>query len=443
MTRPLTAKKIEALIPADEPYEVADGGNGLRLRITPKGAKVFRWYVRSLNRVVTIGAWSAYPAAAHVTLAEARGWLERFKAARAAGVDKLDEVERELRDLLAPRLPNGPAPGGKTVAEVAKTFCRDVIDKQRKRPGEAREVLAKYVLPYLGALPLMAIKKSDCRAVVERAVTHGLSGRGAPAFAAKVLGLMKQLLKYAANVEEDFVSPISDLQGSYLGVTSNVRSRWLTAEEIPVFWRALDPDQPGALGRSVPEPATALALRLLLLTSARSAELRLARWADVDLEAATWTVPVANQKLTLKQARQAKPFVIPLPPTALALFKALNAKAGASEWVLASGTDGHYTDKALGRAMRRLWRTHPELKKLPEASPHDLRRTARTWLGKLGVSSDVAERCLNHALRGMARVYDQGDYFDERRAALEKWNACLERLITGESKVVFLPAKGA
>jgi hypothetical protein len=58
----------------------------------------------------------------------------------------------------------------------------------------------------------------------------------------------------------------------------------------------------------------------------------------------------------------------------------------------------------------------------------------------LGVSFHVAERCLNHSLGKIAATYDVGDYLTERRAALEKWDAYVERLVSpGEAKVAFLP----
>jgi integrase len=64
---------------------------------------------------------------------------------------------------------------------------------------------------------------------------------------------------------------------------------------------------------------------------------------------------------------------------------------------------------------------------------HDLRRTMRTHLGKLGVDRFVAERCLNHKIAGMEGVYDAGDYFTERKAALAKWAAFLESCEAGKA----------
>ncbi len=65
---------------------------------------------------------------------------------------------------------------------------------------------------------------------------------------------------------------------------------------------------------------------------------------------------------------------------------------------------------------------------------HDLRRTVRTRLPGLGVSPDVAERVLGHALPGMRRVYDQYHYLPQTRRALEAWSAELDRIRTARER---------
>lgn len=62
-------------------------------------------------------------------------------------------------------------------------------------------------------------------------------------------------------------------------------------------------------------------------------------------------------------------------------------------------------------------------------SVHDLRRTCRTMLAQIGVTSLIAERCLNHKLKGVEGIYNKHDYFDERKEALEKLAEYLKNLI--------------
>lgn len=73
---------------------------------------------------------------------------------------------------------------------------------------------------------------------------------------------------------------------------------------------------------------------------------------------------------------------------------------------------------------------------------HDLRRTARTHLARLGVSPHVAERCLNHKLPGINDTYDTHDYLSERRLALNGWADLLVRLDRGETGNVVPISRG-
>jgi integrase len=445
--RGLTAAFVESLRPAAQRYDVADRRTpGLRLRVLPSSKRVFRWHCTARGKVITIGPWSLSEEPGSVTLAQAREWLERLKAAHAAGT--LETLEAELDAHLRRRARVAdPAPESRRLFRaVAEEFYSDDILKNRKRPEDARDVLDRDLLPALGARPLDEITTLDCRDVIKRVVA-----RGAPVHAGKVLATLKQLFNWAqANGFTDR-NPSAPLRGRHIGVEVNVSDRFLATEEIPIFWAALDAaaeaDRPAH--RRL-HPATAAGLRLLLLTAARTGELLLARWEHVDLKAATWTVPIENQKLTRTQERRAKPFVIPLAPAALALVEELQGLAGKSPWVMASretedGQFTHFTDKALGRAMRRLQEGDEPVLELPggEASPHDLRRTARTHLGKLRVPLHIVERCLNHSLGRIVQTYDVGDYLDERREALERWAAYVQGLVTPPAAKVIPITEGA
>jgi integrase len=63
---------------------------------------------------------------------------------------------------------------------------------------------------------------------------------------------------------------------------------------------------------------------------------------------------------------------------------------------------------------------------------HDLRRTVRTGLAKLGTRPDIAERCLNHAQPGIIATYDTHHYVEEKRDALTQWANHLQALRDGK-----------
>ena len=241
-----TARFIDALrAPEAKRYELADpGARGLVLRVHATGVKAFYWYVKSLKpaRTVVIGPWAMNPTPGHVTLREAREWLGKLKEGWRGGVQQLDAVQAQLHAQLAPALAAAEVAGATTVKTVADSFLK-LLDRQRKRPDEPRRMIEKDILPVIGDLPLQALQKRHCRAVVDRVVA-----RGSTVCAGHVLALLKQLLDYAENVEDDFINPAGKLKAANLGCESNVRDRWLTDVEIPLFLRALDAPPPG------PEP---------------------------------------------------------------------------------------------------------------------------------------------------------------------------------------------
>ncbi|MEG9999679.1 integrase family protein [Escherichia coli] len=79
-----------------------------------------------------------------------------------------------------------------------------------------------------------------------------------------------------------------------------------------------------------------------------------------------------------------------------------------------------------------LAKVRAEMPDVPNFTIHDFRRTARTHLAALGVDPVVAERCLNHKIKGVEGIYNRHQYFDERRAALTQWAGLLVALERGE-----------
>ncbi len=85
----------------------------------------------------------------------------------------------------------------------------------------------------------------------------------------------------------------------------------------------------------------------------------------------------------------------------------------------------------------------PKLQDMDNFTIHDFRRTARTHLAALGVDAFVAERCLNHKVKGVEGIYNRHDYFDERKNALDQWAKLLSLLEEGGADYNILPFKKA
>jgi integrase len=76
---------------------------------------------------------------------------------------------------------------------------------------------------------------------------------------------------------------------------------------------------------------------------------------------------------------------------------------------------------------------------MPHWVHHDLRRTARSLMSRTGVFPDVAERVLGHVIPGVRGTYDRYEYFDEKRDALERLAALIERILHPSDAVVTFP----
>ena len=94
-----------------------------------------------------------------------------------------------------------------------------------------------------------------------------------------------------------------------------------------------------------------------------------------------------------------------------------------------------YSERVLSRAVRQ----NEDHFRIEHFTPHDLRRTAASFVTKIGVPCLHVEKVLNHSTGDIAEVYDRHDYLPEKRAALAKWGDHLSRIITAdEQKVVRL-----
>ena len=159
-------------------------------------------------------------------------------------------------------------------------------------------------------------------------------------------------------------------------------------------------------------------VKLLLLTGTRRTEASDARWPEFDLDAATWTIPPERFKSD-------RVHIVPLSKDAVTLL------AEMPRWqkgdYLFSTRDGHIPIDGFRKAKPQLDElVAKELGHQPEPWVlHDLRRTVRTRLSQLRVSTEVAELVIGHARVGLHRVYDQHEFLDERREALELWAAKL------------------
>ncbi len=159
----------------------------------------------------------------------------------------------------------------------------------------------------------------------------------------------------------------------------------------------------------------------MLLTACRVNEIVSAKWNDIDFDNQLWTIPKENVKA--KKGSE-KVHHIPLNEYICSLLTEVKGSNGylKSAYLFPSLT---CTSVAPGkktidkRSVARAVNRNIEKLGVEPFTPHDLRRTASTLLGKLGVNPIVIEKVLNHELVGMMLIYNQYNYLEEREAALK------------------------
>ena len=383
------------------------GQTGLQLRVRAKTGGFSRtWLLRfkfkGEETRILIGHFP------QTTLDSARGEARRLRELAAQGIDP-----RRARARRRER----PAPLGvsadiaysdkHTVDYLVCEFVERYLRPHRKRPEWAEAILKRDVLPAWRGRDARSINPGE---VVE--MLDGIVARGSPVAANRAASLVSQLFRFGIHRRIVTTSPVQLLYRP--GGKEKPRERVLSDEELAAFLRA-----PLTCTRY---ERLAHVITTLLLTGQRRGELAAARWAEIDLQARTWTIPDEN-------AKGGRGHVVPLSDWAVQEFAALKREAEGSPSVLpaAPGADRPINAKQLSRSLAKCLGRF-KARGIGAFTLHDLRRTCRTGLSRLKVEPHIAERVLNHVQPGVVGVYDRFAYIDEKREALKKWAAHLEGL---------------
>ncbi|WP_157936255.1 site-specific integrase, partial [Shewanella sp. 10N.286.52.B9] len=222
-------------------------------------------------------------------------------------------------------------------------------------------------------------------------------------------------------------NPASAFSVTDAGGVEKSKDRALTIEELTQFFK-IARDNSDSFSRG-----NYLACALLVTLGVRKSELAEAPWKEFDLEQQVWN-------LSKERSKSGVGIVIPLPEIVMGWIEELKMRACGSEYVFPnrrSSKNAHMGKDTLNRAITKLFGHEAGKKKQPpnlmgdmaHFTVLDLRRTCRTLLAKQGTLGHVAERCLNHKLKGVEGIYNQHDYFEERREALSKLATALQSSI--------------
>ncbi len=282
--------------------------------------------------------------------------------------------------------------------------------------SEVRRIVNAEIIPSLGARGLRDATREEWVSLVTR------KRLGSPAVAAMLYRTVSSFLNYADARGWIDAVPLPRKGAATLAPPPAARARVLDDAELLAVWRAADREA----------PKLRVFVRLLILTGARELEVADMSAGEVDREAGRWTIPGAR-------AKNRTAYTVPLAPLALADLGTV--------WPNDDPEPGHLL---LGRTARAGFRGFSRLKvRLDTASGvagwrfHDIRRTARTGMTRLGVPRDHAEAAINH-LSGrskLERTYDRHDYAAEIIAALSLWQGHVAGVVGAAGGVVALAGR--
>lgn len=415
----LTDTKLKNLKPQNRAYKVADR-DGMYAIVSPKCAITFRYDYRLAGRreTLTLGQYDQFQASQPkrnpedvrygdpLSLADARDLLGRAKNSVKRG----ESPAREKADGKRESQESG------TFKIFAEIWLRDA-GLAESTIAMRKSILDRDVLPAFGNRRLEEITSSQVMALCEK-----IKGRGAPATAVHAREIIQQVYRQAKARGLKIDNPADGVKASAIA-SFKPRERALTPIEIHSFFTVLD--TVGTL------PTLKLAVKLILLTMCRKGELLLAKWSEVDFEAAAWTVPAERTKARRQH-------VVYLSQQALDLRVGLKTCAGSSPYILPGRyeTDKPMSDATLNRVITAtIEKAQKEGRELPHFCVHDLRRTGSTLLHEAGFNSDWIEKCLAHEQKGVRAVYNKAEYADQRREMLQIWADMVDAWVVG-AKVV-------
>ncbi|HBM41287.1 MAG: integrase [Roseobacter sp.] len=363
-----------------------DGGAQWVLRVTPHGRR----------REMGLGP---YP---DVSLKEARASAEQWRTVVRQGLDPIKERERQRRE------------AARNIHKLTDIALDAFESRKAELKGDGTagrwfSPLELHILPKLGQVPVADIDQKDIRDTLAP-IWHTKA-----ATAEKAMSRLSIVLRHAAALGLEVDLQATEKAKALLGkqrhkVTNVPAVPW---QDVPEFYQSL--------GDSITE----LALRLLILTGARSGPLRNFHVDQIDGD--VWTIPAD----AMKGRRDAtKDFRIPLSAEAQRVIA--EARKFARDGLLFPGAKrGVISDMTMTALMDR---------RGMKERPHGFRTSLRVWLAEAtNAPHDVAEMCISHMVGSKTvQAYKRTDFLEQRRALMERWGDFLD---SSESVLTLKPLR--
>lgn len=387
IAKELSAVEVRRL---SEPGRHPVGGvPGLLLHVRASGAKswILRTMVGSKRRDIGLGGFPAVP------LTDARQKARNMRELIEQGIDPVEQRRAARQALIDAQVTS------LTFDKAAEKFLAGKRHEFRnpKHAAQWESTLRTYASPIIGKLSVDAIELPHIIKILEPIWTTKTET------ASRLRGRIEAVLAWATVGGYRSGDNPARWQG-HLDAVLPKPSRVARVQHH----RALPIDEMGAFMADLRqrEGMGAKALEFLILTAARSGQVRGATWDEIDLKARLWIVPAERMKA-------GKEHRVPLSGAAIELLEALPRRED-SPYVFSAPRGGMLSDMTLSALMRRM---------KADAVPHGFRSTFRDWCAeRTNYPSAVAEMALAHTIDNKVEAaYRRGDLLERRQRLMADW----------------------
>jgi integrase len=381
-------------------------GLGLYLQITDAGTKswIYRFMMRGRAREMGLGPLHT------VTLKEARDKAAECRKKHLEGIDPIEarRAERTERALAEANAITFKACAERCIASHEAGW------RNAKHRAQWRSTLETYAYPIIGEMSVQSIDTAAVMRVLEQNVSEEKDTPPAPLWhtktetASRLRGRIESVLDWAAARQYRK----GDNPARWRGHLDQLLPKRAKAQRVKHHAALPYPD----VGEFVKElrqqeGTAARAFEFCILTATRTSETVGAKWPEIDMNAATWTIPAER----IKAGREHR---VPLSAAAMSILRTqLKARyEGDGEYVFPGGKRGaQLSNMAFLMVLRRMGRM--------EITAHGFRSTFRDWAAeRTNYPREVAEMALAHTIGDKAEAaYRRGDLFAKRRRMMEDW----------------------
>lgn len=393
---PLSDTSVRNAKPGAKPTKLFDQ-RGLFLLVTPTGGKWwrFRYRFNDKEKLLSLGV---YP---DVSLKTARERREDARKLLAQGIDPGEnrKATKQAKKICA----------ANSLEIVAREWLESYMkNKATSHSEKVRRRFELYIFPWLGSKPISEITAPEVLQAIRR-----IENLGTLDTAHRALQTCGQVFRYAVQTGRAERDVTADLKGALPPTSTKHMAAFTEPKDVAELLCAID----GFKGTITVQ----CALRIAPLVFVRPSELRMARWADIDLNAGEWRYFVSKTKTD---------HLVPLSKQAVEILRELHPLSGHGNYVFQGGHSPKkpMSESALNAALKRMgYDTKTQI------TGHGFRAMARTILHeRLNIDPHIIEHQLAHKVPDtLGAAYNRTKFIDQRRDMMQKWADYLDELKAG------------